>query len=167
VVPGGERRLLRVGRIARPQGVRGEVMVDLVTDRAERTVPGALLWTTAGRQLDVVRATRHAQKATHTRWIVAFGGVDDRSQAEALAGEELWAEPIEDPDELWIHDLVGSRVVELDGTDRGMVVAVVRNPAHDLLELEGGALVPVVFVRSCRDGVTVIDPPAGLFDLES
>ena len=38
------------------------------------------------------------------------------------------------------------------------------NPAADLLELEGGALVPVVFVVEQGDGRVVIDPPAGLFD---
>ncbi len=94
-----------------------------------------------------------------------FVGVDDRADAEAVAGETLWAAPIEDPAELWVHELVGSEVAEIDGTVRGRVVAVLENPAHDLLELDSGALVPVVFVRSCAAGRTVIDPPAGLFDL--
>ncbi|MFM8826326.1 MAG: ribosome maturation factor RimM, partial [Actinomycetota bacterium] len=66
---------------------------------------------------------------------------------------------------VWVHDLVGSRVVTADGTGVGTCVAVVQNPAHDLLELDSGALVPAPFVVSCADGVTVIDPPEGLFDL--
>jgi 16S rRNA processing protein RimM len=76
----------------------------------------------------------------------------------------LSAEPLEDPEALWVHDVIGTRVVEVGGTERGRVVAVVANPAHDLLELDSGALVPVVFVQTSGDGVTVIDPPAGLFD---
>jgi 16S rRNA processing protein RimM len=145
--------------------VRGEVMVDLVTDRPERTRPGAALLTAGGRTLVVERATRHLSRPGHTRWIVRFAGVDDRAGAEAIAGETLSAAPIEDPAELWVHDLVGSEVVELDGTARGRVVAVLENPAHDLLELDSGALVPMVFVRSCVGGRTTIDPPDGLFDL--
>jgi 16S rRNA processing protein RimM len=47
----------------------------------------------------------------------------------------------------------------------GRVTAVEANPAHDLLVLDGGALVPMVFVVEQRDGVVVIDPPDGLFDL--
>jgi 16S rRNA processing protein RimM len=43
-------------------------------------------------------------------------------------------------------------------------VAVVANPAADLLELDSGALVPVVFVVEHGAGPIVIDPPAGLFD---
>jgi 16S rRNA processing protein RimM len=44
------------------------------------------------------------------------------------------------------------------------VVSVLANPAHELLELESGALVPIVFVRSCEDGVTVVAVPDGLFE---
>ena len=44
-------------------------------------------------------------------------------------------------------------------------MAVIDNPAADLLELESGALVPVTFVVSAEHGVVTIDPPDGLFDL--
>ena len=57
-------------------------------------------------------------------------------------------------------------MVEADGTRRGRCVAVVDNPASDLLELESGALVPVTFVISVADGVVTIEPPDGLFDLD-
>lgn len=151
--------LLEVGRIARAHGVRGEVMVDLVTERPERTVAGAVLQTDRG-PLTVVDARPHQH-----RWIFRFAGVDGRSAAEALHGVVLRAEPLDDPDELWVHDLVGAEVVEeRTGTVRGRCVAVLANPAHDLLELESGALVPVVFVVRSGDGRVVIDPPDGLFD---
>jgi 16S rRNA processing protein RimM len=100
---------------------------------------------------------------------VHLDGVDDRTAAEALTGTKLFAEPIDDPDELWVHDLIGASVVEVGGVDRGRCVAVVANPASDLLELDGGALVPAVFVTGVeRDGpvtVVTIEPPDGLFEL--
>jgi len=77
----------------------------------------------------------------------------------------VYAEPIDDPDELWVHELIGTPVVETDGTARGTCVAVVDNPAADLLELDSGALVPVVFVTEQTPERIVIDPPDGLFDL--
>jgi hypothetical protein len=43
-------------------------------------------------------------------------------------------------------------------------VAVIDNPAHALLELDSGALVPVTFVVDNADGVITIDPPEGLFE---
>ena len=72
---------------------------------------------------------------------------------------------MEDPEALWVPELIGSRVVEEgSGVERGRVVAVVANPAHELLELDSGVLVPIVFVESYEDGVTRIAPPDGLFD---
>ena len=72
-----------------------------------------------------------------------------------------------DPDALWVHELIGRRVVEVDGTEHGTCVSVIANPAADLLELDSGALVPSNFVVSNADGVIVVDTPEGLFDLDS
>ena len=94
-----------------------------------------------------------------------FAEVADRTAAERLANLPLYAEPIDDPDALWVHELIGARVVEVDGTERGRCVSVVANPAADLLELDSGALVPSVFVVSNVDGVITVDVPDGLFDL--
>jgi len=63
-----------------------------------------------------------------------------------------------------VHDLVGSRVVEPDGTDRGVVTAVEANPASALLVLDDGHLVPLRFVTSREAGRVTVDVPAGLFD---
>lgn len=153
--------LLEVGRIGRAHGVRGDVMVSLTTDRVERLAVGSRL-STGSTWLTVTASSR-----SNDRWRVHFEGIDDRDAAEALAGTPLSAEPIDDPDVLWVHQLIGADVVELDGTRRGRCVAVVDNPAADLLELDSGALVPVTFVRSSAEGVITIDPPEGLFDLDT
>ncbi len=152
--------LLEVGRIGRAHGVRGEVYVVLSTDRADRLAPGSVLQT-AGKPLTVVSA-----KPANDRWLVWFEGVTDRNAAERLTGTALMAVPVDDPDALWVHDLIGASVVETDGTSRGTCTAVISNPAHDILELESGALVPVIFVVSNIGGVITIDPPDGLFDLD-
>jgi 16S rRNA processing protein RimM len=153
--------LLQVGRIGKPHGLKGLVHVDLSTDRIERLAVGTRLL--AGDEwLTVASAARHG-----TAWLVRFEGIDDRTAAEGIASRILRAEPIDDPDALWVHELVGAPVRERDGTGRGRCVAVIANPAHDLLELDSGALVPVAFVVEVVDGTIVIDPPDGLFDLDS
>jgi len=154
---------LEVGRVTKAHGLRGEVVVHLTSDYPEaRLAPGSRLH--AGPDELVVRSARPHQD----RWLVLFEGVVDRPAAERLAGRALSGEALDDPEALWVHELIGSRVVEEEtGVDRGRVVSVVANPAHELLELESGALVPVVFVRSCVDGGTLIAPPPRLFDLDS
>jgi len=164
MTPGAGDRLV-VGRIGRAHGLRGEVAVRFISNRPERSAPGAVLY--AGDRALVVDAARPHQD----RMLVHFRDVDDRSAAEALQGVELTGEPLGDDDavlgenELWVHEVVGADVLDRAGTVVGRVVAVEANPAHDLLVLDGGALVPMVFVVEQRDGVVVIDPPDGLFDL--
>ncbi len=151
--------LLEVGRIGRAHGLRGEVVVSLTTDRLERVAPGAVLVTDAG-ELEVQASRPH-----QGRWIVAFAGQDSREDADRLRGLVLRAEAVDDPAEMWVHDLVGAEVVTVDGDIVGRCTGVVANPAADLLELDSGALVPVVFVVDHTPGRVTIDPPEGLFDL--
>ena len=156
--------LLEVGRIGKPHGVRGDTYVSFTSDVAARHEPGSVLYveTSQGRQQLVIERSRPEKD----RFVVHFEGVEDRTASERLTNKTLWAEPMEDADALWVHELIGSRVVDAEGIDRGRCVSVVANPAHDLLELDSGALVPMPFVVSCVDGTTVINPPAGLFDLD-
>jgi 16S rRNA processing protein RimM len=148
-----------VGRVVRPHGLRGETVVDFVSNRAERTRPGAR-YATDGGPLEVEEVRPFGD-----RWLVRFSGVGDRPGAEALRGTVLRATPIDDTDALWVHDLVGARAVRAgDGAVLGRVVSVLSNPASDLLELDGGALVPVRFVVARRPGELELDLPDGLLD---
>jgi 16S rRNA processing protein RimM len=154
--------LLEIGYIRRPHGVKGDTYVDLLTDREDRLAVGSRLWAN-GAWRTVTMSKRLPQ-----RWLVHFEGFDDRTAVEALTNAPLLAAPVAaaDDDALWVHQLMGSRVVEAGGTERGTCVGVLANPAHDILELESGALVPVIFVTEFKDGVITIDPPDGLFDLQ-
>ena len=53
-------------------------------------------------------------------------------------------------------------MIDQDGRYLGKVVALVANPASDLLELEGGGLIPLVFVVERSAGRIVVDIPEGL-----
>ncbi|MGK2947330.1 MAG: ribosome maturation factor RimM [Acidimicrobiales bacterium] len=153
--------LLEVGRITKAHGVKGDVLVALSSDRTERLDPGTVLQTERG-PLTVVSSSRH-----HDRWIVRFEGLTDRDHTVAWRGVVLQAEALDDEDDdaLWVHELVGARVVLADGSEAGTVTEVEANPASDLLVLDSGALVPVVFITERRPGELTIDPPDGLFDL--
>ncbi len=157
-IPAG---LLEVGAIRRPHGVKGDTYVDLLTDREDRLAVGSRVWAKGGWR------TVSSSKRLPQRWLVHLQGFDDRTAIESLTNAAIFAEPIDDPEALWVHQLLGTHVVEVSGVHRGTCVGVLANPAHDLLELDSHALVPVTFVVSCVDGVTTIDPPDGLFDLNN
>ncbi|MEA2685165.1 MAG: rRNA processing protein RimM [Actinomycetota bacterium] len=155
--------MLEVGQIVKPHGLKGEVIVSMITNRPEERVAPGFVFSSDRGDLTVRYATPH-----QGRWIVAFAGLVDRDGAEALRGTVLMAEPLaggDDDDTLWIHELIGAEVVGVDGRAYGTVEAVEANPASDLLVLPGGRLVPLVFVVSGPTaGRLVIDPPAGLLD---
>ena len=77
----------------------------LTTNRPERVEPGAVLHDGDDRSM-VVASSRPHQNG----WIVQFEGVAGREGADALRGRSLFAAPLEDPDELWVHELIGARV---------------------------------------------------------
>jgi 16S rRNA processing protein RimM len=152
--------LREVGKTGRPHGVRGDIYIDLITDREERLAVGARLQA-GGRWLTVASARRAG-----TRWLVHFDDVPDRTAVEKLVNLPLLAEPLPDTgDGLYVHDLIGAEVVDTAGTVLGTCTSVLANPAHDILELDNGGLVPIVFVVEATAGRVVVDPPEGLFDL--
>ena len=158
--PGNDLPLVEVGKVGRAHGVHGDVYVSLLTDRTERLAPGARLL--VGEEWCSVTRSRPAGQ----RWLVHFDGVDDRTHAERLAHRVLRAEPLADRGDGWYVDqLIGANVVDSGGTVLGTCVAVVANPAHDLLELADGTLIPVVFVTEIRQGSISVDLPEGLLDL--
>lgn len=151
--------LLEVGRVVKPHGLAGELVVELWTDREVRLAAGSVLRTDEGSL--VVEASRPHQG----RHLVRFAGVVTREDADALRGAVLRAEALDEPGTLWVHELIGAPVVTAAGSSLGTVTAVEANPASDLLVCSGGGLVPLRFVTSVApDGVVTVDVPDGLVE---
>ena len=158
---GAGAALLEVGRIVKPHGLRGDVIVSLTTNRDERVAPGSVLTAVGGRALRVVASSPH-----QGRYRVTFDGVDGIDEAEGLRGSPLLAPALDDPDALWVHQLIGARVEDVSGRPLGTVEAVEANPASNLLVLDRGGLIPLRFVVGNEPGVRVtVDLPDGLLDL--
>jgi 16S rRNA processing protein RimM len=154
-----ERPTLEVGRIIKAQGLKGQVLVDLWSDRTERLAPGSELITERG-SLRVMASIAHQH-----RFIVTFEGVATREQAEHWRGVVLSAPRLEDESVIWIDQLYDAEVYDAHGVRRGVVVGVEANPASDLLVLDSGALVPLTFVTTVDANVRIdVDVPEGLFE---
>jgi len=167
---------LTVGRIGKPQGLRGEVTVEVRTDAPEsRFAAGAVLLTEpADRGPLTVESTREQ----NGRLMVAFAGVADRSQAELLRNTLLQVDAAdvpasEDPDVFHDTELVGLTASLVDGTLLGSVTEVLHLPHGDVLAVRraDASEVLVPFVKAMVPevdlvaGRVVIDPPEGLLDL--
>lgn len=164
-----------VGRVVRPHGLRGQVVIASETDfGADRFAPGARVWREAGQTasgLTVVGS--HPQG---DRWVVAFENVATVEEAEALRGIELRipedARMVLGPDEYYLYDLVGCAVQTAEGVEVGQVQAVYTGAGGALLSVNrGGAEVLVPLVKAMCPEIDVVarritvDPPEGLLDV--
>jgi 16S rRNA processing protein RimM len=150
--------LLEVGRVGKAHGLTGEVVVTLVSNRPERVEVGSVFITETG-ELRI-----EAARPFGGNWLMRFAGVTTREQAEALRSTLLRGRALDDEDAWWVHELIGSEVVGTDGARLGTVTAVVANPASDLVELDGGGLIPLRFVVEKTADRIVVDVPPGLID---
>ena len=167
--------MVLVGRIARPHGLRGNVVVNPETDFVdERFRVGATLQTrgAAGEETLTVSAVR----IQGGRPIVGFEGFSTIEDVERLAGQELRvpedALPVLEPGRFYHHQLVGCVVETVAGAEVGRVERVEGGAGGSRLVIaghDGEVLVPLAAeicveidpaVRRIR-----IDPPEGLLDL--
>jgi 16S rRNA processing protein RimM len=125
---------VEVGRVVKPHGLRGEVVVRVASDVADRLAPGVPVWVD-GTATTVATARDH-----QGRPLIRFAHVPDRTAAELLRGATVEAEPIdsEQLDTYLVSELVGVPVLDGEGVLLGTVSALVEMPAvagYDLLEV--------------------------------
>jgi 16S rRNA processing protein RimM len=171
-----------VGRVGRPHGIRGEVVIGVRTDEPDlRFAVGATVDArsspdddgTGGKPLRVASARWHSGQL-----LVVFAGITDRTAAAELTGSWLSVDSSQlpetgDPDEFRDHELIGLSVRTCAGDAVGVVTDVLHygqdllvvgradGPGDEYLVPFVRAIVPEVDVRA---GLVVIDPPPGLLD---
>ena len=166
---------IRIARIMRAHGLRGEVAADLLTEFPERfdDVSEVILRRGAEERPAEVEAHRFHKG----RVLLKLAGVDSMTAAELLRGcdvvvsdDELHELP---EDYYYDFDLVGCAVETVAGDPVGTVDSVLRTGGAELLTVRrpdgSEALIPFVD-EICPEVDTearriVVDPPEGLLDL--
>lgn len=145
---------VEVGRILRPHGIRGEVVVEPFSEIEKRFEAGAELLL-ASRSVTIAEVRPHRGAL-----LVRFEGVADRTAADALRGGvlEVPREAVpEAPEGTWYYfELVGCRCLDRREGDLGEVADVVEDGGGLLLDVRKESrrlLVPFV-----RELVLEVDP---------
>ena len=168
-------QMVLVGRIARPHGLRGHVVVNPETDFVdERFVSGATMWTRSDHGEEPL--TISSARVQNGRPVVGFAGFASIDDVERLSGLELRV-PQESLQSLedgayYQHQLVGCSVKTVGGDQVGDVVRVDGGAGGSLLAIKstrGEVLVPFAQHICVEVDVAarriVIDPPEGLLEL--
>ena len=164
-----------VGRVARPHGLRGQVVVSPETDFvAERFRSGATLRARPAGQEETLTIT--SSRVQNGRPVVAFEGLESIEAVQRLAGAELRIPEASlqalEAGRYYEYQLVGCTVETVDGCTVGTVVRVDSGPGGSQLVVPGDRgeilvpFVPQICVSVDIEGKGVrIDPPQGLLEL--
>jgi 16S rRNA processing protein RimM len=167
--------MVLVGRIARPHGIRGHVIVTPETDFVdERFRSGALLWTRSNRGEEALTVT--SARVQNGRPVIGFEGFATIEDVERLAGLELRVpedalQPLGEG-VYYLHDLIGCVVETTSGERVGEVSKVDGGAGASVLNVagpRGEVLVPLA-ADICIEVDIVgrrirISPPEGLLEL--
>jgi 16S rRNA processing protein RimM len=158
---------LEIGGIARAHGIRGEVVVHTHDPDSEILGEVKKIWV-GGIERTILEARGTPQRG----WLVLLEGIETRTEAEYLRGQVVEVErealQLSDSDVL-LDDLIGCKVVLVDGRSWGTIAAVELGSLQDLLVIHDGPverMLPLVdqFVTNIDivAGVVTIDPPEGI-----
>ncbi len=130
---------VRIGWVARPHGLRGEVRVIPDTDFPDRLHQLQTVWVVRGREAEAraVESVRPSGRAL----LIKLAGTEGRAEAERLRGAALCV-PRDQRRALpegtyYVSDLVGAEVRTEEGELVGRLVDVLRGPAHDVYVVRG------------------------------
>jgi 16S rRNA processing protein RimM len=129
---------VRVGRILKAHGIRGEALVVATGSDPERLGVGRVVYLApAGEAMLRIASARGVDRG----WLVRFEGRDDRTSVEELAGAWLYQEqealPPLPEGEYYLFELEGLVVTRADGSELGRVERVLDSPGTDIYEVRG------------------------------
>jgi len=176
-----------VGLIRKAQGIRGEVVVEPLTDKPDvifasgsRVFAGTTSGDLAAANIEggveePPKLTIASSKPFKKGLIVQFEELSDRDSAELWRGRYLLAPfselPALEEDQVYLHDLVGMRAVSTTGTELGKVSTFYELPQGLVLDIQttrGSVLVPYrpeIIVRAdIAERTIVINDKLGFMD---
>jgi 16S rRNA processing protein RimM len=139
---------LVVGRVVRPHGVRGAVLVEPVSKLIDSLEPGNEVFLGDENTQVKLLSSRYHQN----RLMISLSGINDRTQAETLRGMELkirfmQAAPLEE-DEYYYWQIIGLEAVLESGESLGKVAEIIETGANDVYvvrdEQGGEILLPAI-----------------------
>ncbi len=124
-----------VGRVGKPHGIGGAFVVEHPSDDAARFAVGAELF------VGDAPVRVEESKRSGGRLVVKLDRPVERGAELHVPSSSL---PPPEPDSFYVFQLVGLDVVEEGGRGLGKVKDVANYAANDVLELDSGALLPLV-----------------------
>jgi 16S rRNA processing protein RimM len=165
--------LIAIARVAKPRGIKGEVVAEILTDFPARFkgLEDVTAVLASGEQRELKIEDHWFQ---NERIVLKFAEIDSIEDAEAIRNAEICVPEIEavelSNDEFYDWQLEGCDVVTVGGETIGKVREVMRTGGTENLVVDGDREYLIPFAESICVEVDVekkrivIDPPEGLLE---
>ena len=121
---------LLVGILHRPHGVRGEMIMSIMTDFPERLKPGTKLYLGVAHEQVTIKSLRHHNRGQ----LIALEGYESREAVSHLRNYELFVSAADRPPlpdgEFYLHQIIGLQVVSDQGQELGRVAEWIETGAN-------------------------------------
>ncbi len=161
-------RKVRIGKITRAHGMKGEVKIlPFLIKNPEiiREIP--LFFQRVGQKEFKPLKPQQIRPAPGGGFLIKFEGIDHREKAELLHDVDLFVElsdlPPPEEDEYYVYELLGLKVVLPDGKILGEVAGVMPVGPYDLLEVKGPGG-KSVYLPMIEEIIKKIDLKAGVIE---
>ena len=128
----GEPEFLVIGKLRRPHGVRGEILMEILTDFPERLRANVVIYAGDEHQPLCIRSTRQHRQAL----LVTFDGYDDRESIGELRNKFVHVHTDDRPPlpdgEYYHHELIGLQVVTDIGGNLGVLTNILETGANNV-----------------------------------
>jgi 16S rRNA processing protein RimM len=134
----GEPLFLIIGKIRKPHGVRGEMLVKLLTEFPERIEEGKRVYIGESKTEHTIATVRFL----HEGCLIKFSAVNSPEQAKQFCNEMIYVRAVNLPklpeNQYYYHDLLGMQVKTDEGEMLGTVHEILETGANDVLVVRKG-----------------------------
>jgi 16S rRNA processing protein RimM len=128
----GEPVYLAVGTLRRSHGIRGDMLVEVITDFPERLKPGTHLY--VGDKKQVLKITR--RRPHNEGMILGFEGISTAEQTAKYRAQTVYVLAEDRPPlpegEYYHHQIIGLNVVDESGAALGVITEIIETGANDV-----------------------------------
>lgn len=165
----GEPVFLAIGILRKPHGIKGEMVLELLTDFPERVAKGKKVYLGEGYDFSTIKSVRNSNKGL----LVQLEHIEYPEEAQKLRNKVVYILTSEIPNlpsgRFYYHQVVGLVVYRDDKTRLGIVSDIITTGSNDVYvikpddEKEKEILLPaitsVILEIDLKKGIMVVNPP--------
>jgi 16S rRNA processing protein RimM len=165
----GEPVFLAVGILRKPHGIKGEVLMELLTDFPERITKGKKIYLGEGYDQVLIKSARNS----NTGLLIYLENVDSREAAEKLRNNIVYVRCDEIPNlpkgSFYHNQIIGLVVYKVDKIRIGTIIDIISTGSNDVYIIQPDnknekeillpAISSVVLETDLKEGTMIVNPP--------